>query len=115
MIHAESREAVEHARIGFAASGSCVARPSAPARGSRRRTLHLYRFSDFDGRRCARRTPERINQGFAAGPRPRFAPSEAGPLAFRPLRRSGQAHSVPLSATTQPLSAKQPEGCIVTT
>jgi putative transposase len=74
MIYAESREAVEHARIGLLASGSCVARPSAPA--SRKPAtnfspLPLFRFRN--GRRCAPPTPwSESTRNFGGGPRPRL-------------------------------------------
>ncbi len=74
MIYAESREAVEHARVGLRASGSYAARPSAPAsRKPATNSSPLPRFLCRSGKRCA--PPTRWNESTRSsdgGPKPKL-------------------------------------------
>ena len=94
MIYAESREAVEHARIGFARKWKLRCKTPAPA--SRKPAtnfspLPLFRFRN--GRRCAPPTPcERINEEFRRRTKTQASlPSEEAVLLLLfGLLRSGQ-------------------------
>jgi len=74
MIYAESREAVEHARIGFARKWKLRCKTvsaSFEEAGDELFTLPLFRFRN--GRRCAPPTPwSESTRNFGGGPRPRL-------------------------------------------
>jgi hypothetical protein len=88
MIYAESREAVEHARVGLPASGSCAARRSAPASRRPATNSSPLPFSDFAMEGAAHHQRAGANQRGVppADQDPGFAPQRGGraALAFRP-------------------------------
>ena len=120
MIYAESREAVEQARVGFAAQVEAALQDrQRQLRGGRRRALHLYRFPALAMEGAAHHQRAGANQrGISpADQNPGFAPQRRGGavLALRPpAQRPG--YSAPPGRLARPSHHQRTTGgCIVTT
>ena len=119
MIYGESREASSTRGLVLPASGSCVARPSAPASRRPSTNFSLYRFSDFAMEGAAHHQRPGANQrGISAADQdPGFAPQRGGGfvLAFRPPAQWTSYSAPPCRLARLSHHQRTTGGCIVTT